>query len=241
MSRRDVSGRNVTSESMARSTRLRSQLTRLAAGILLAAVCVGIPVWLIAIGGVPFAHVDPFALVRAVTDRHGTDTRAVGSWLGQVGLVIAWAAWSWTVTCIVLEARYWLSGRSPANLPASRTVQWAIACLVSTAFALGGAGRPGAHYLPAGPAGAPATQSVPVVRVVSDQTVSTGPIVAFIDEPSGRRGVPTRLAERAATNPSDRLDSTRLTRLTRPTRSIRPLPQHLRAGPAPHCWSLPTR
>ena len=110
MSRQDARG----------TGRVRSRLTRLAAAVLLAGVCVGIPVWLIAIGGVPFAHVDPFALVRAVTDRHGTDARAVGSWLGQVALVIAWAAWSWTVTCIVLEARYWLSGRSPVDLPALR-------------------------------------------------------------------------------------------------------------------------
>jgi hypothetical protein len=152
-----------------RSGKLRSKVTRLAAVLLLAGVCVGMPIWLIAMGGVPFAHVDPFALARAATYRHGTDTRAVGSWLGQAALVIAWAAWSWTVTCIVLEARYWLSGRSPTNLPASRTVQWAIACVVSTAFALGGAGRSGAHFSPVGATGAPGLQTVPVVHVVADQ------------------------------------------------------------------------
>jgi DNA-binding SARP family transcriptional activator len=194
----------VSRHTAGRSTSLRSRVVRLAAAILLAGLCIGLPIWLIVIGGVPFAHVDPFALVRAMTDRHGTDTRAVGAWLGQVALVIAWAAWAWTVTCIVMETRYWLSGRSPANLPASRTVQWLIACLVSTAFALGGAGRPAAHFQPIGGAVGAGFEAIPVVSVIDHLPLPTDRMVAYVGESNGGGGVSLRLGDLPApTSPED--------------------------------------
>ena len=122
---------------------------RAAAVTSLVFVCVGVPIWLVALGGLPFAHVDPMSPIRAAVGGGG-DARAMASWLGQVALVVAWVAWSWTATCIVLETRYWLSGRSPAHLPGSRTVQWVVAGLVGTAFALGGMARSSHDLHPVG-------------------------------------------------------------------------------------------
>jgi len=123
---------------------------RTAAVTSLALICAGVPLWLAALGGLPFAHVDPMAPFRAAAG-HGGDARTVASWLGQIALVVGWAAWAWTVTCIVLEARYWLSGRAPAHLPGSRSVQWMVAALVGTAFALGGLARSPHDLHPVGP------------------------------------------------------------------------------------------
>ncbi len=128
---------------------LPAVVARVAAVTSLVFVCVGVPIWLVALGGLPFAHVDPMAPIRAAVGGGG-DVRTMASWLGQVALVVAWVAWSWTATCIVLETRYWLSGRSPAHLPGSRTVQWVVAGLVGTAFALGGMARSSHDLHPVG-------------------------------------------------------------------------------------------
>ena len=113
---------------------------------ILVVVVIGVPLWFAGSGGVPFDHVDPIAPLRAAlfggrASTSGADTGSIASWLGQVALVTAWVAWAWFVTCIALEARSWLSGRAPARLPGSRTMQWLVAGLVGAAFALGGMAR----------------------------------------------------------------------------------------------------
>ncbi len=141
--------------------------TRAAALVLLAAVCVGVPVWLAVMGGTPFARVDLLLPLRAVTGGHAPSVGvpAMSAWLGQVALVVAWSAWAWAVTCILLEARYWRSGRAPAHLPGSRTMQWVVAGLVGAAFALGGAARSPHDLRPVGSHAAHIRPGVAVVPV----------------------------------------------------------------------------
>ena len=118
-----------------------SLLARIASSAVLAALIVGVPVWLSAVGGIPLAHLSPHVLWAAAVDGRPAAPGAVVAWLGRVALVIAWAAWLWTAVCIFAEARSRVFGRSVVPLPASRYVQWFAACLISSAFALGGFGR----------------------------------------------------------------------------------------------------
>ena len=168
-------------------------VVRTAAVASLAFICVGVPLWLAALGGLPFAHVDPMAPFRAAPG-HGGDARTVASWLGQIALVVGWAAWSWTVTCIVLEARYWLSGRAPARLPGSRAVQWMIAALVGTAFALGGLARSHHDLHPVGPqaaGGRVAASAGPWSAGPSAGPRSAGPSAGVVEPaPPGSPGGP---------------------------------------------------
>jgi hypothetical protein len=114
---------------------------RTAAATALLVACIGVPLWLITIGGMAFAHLDPAPLWKAIVDRRAVDTHVVVAWFGRVALLMAWVAWAWIVVCVVAEVRSWRSGGSRKHLPASRTLQWMAACLVGTAFALGGVGR----------------------------------------------------------------------------------------------------
>ncbi len=138
--------------------------------MLLAALCLGVPVWLAIMGGTPFARVDPLLPLRAVTGGRGrvVDLPDVAAWLGQVALVIAWSAWAWAVTCILLEARYWWSGRAPTDLPGSRTMQWVVAGLVGTAFAFGGAARSPHDLHPVGSRAARTHVGATVTRISRD-------------------------------------------------------------------------
>ena len=122
-------------------TALRPALVRAAALAALVGLVAGIPSWLLEIGGLPFAHVDATAPLRAALHGTGGDLHVIMSWLGQMALVIAWSAWSWTMVCVVLELRYRRSGRSPALLPGSRWTQWVVAGVVGTALTLGGVAR----------------------------------------------------------------------------------------------------
>ena len=133
-----------------RSTSRRGTMLRLVARIALVVVVVGVPIWLAGQGGTTVLHLDPRLLWRAAADARSDDTRAVISWLGRVALAVAWVAWAWTVVCLFVELHGWASGRTPRRLPASRTLQWMAACLVGTAFALGGVGRAPAHAHPVG-------------------------------------------------------------------------------------------
>ena len=116
-------------------------LRRVLAAVSLALLCVGVPCWLVRMGGVPFGRVDVGMPLHAALGNGPVDVHGIGLWFGQWALVAAWSAWAWLATCVVLEARYWLSGRPPADLPGSRRVQWLAAGLVGTAFALGGFAR----------------------------------------------------------------------------------------------------
>ena len=124
-----------------RRVALRPGPLRVVVVALLASTCIGVPLCLLVIAGLPFSHVDPLLPLREASGASATDARAVAGWLGQVALVIAWVAWAWTAACIVLEACSWRSGRPPVNLPGSRTMQWVVAVLMGTALSIGGAGR----------------------------------------------------------------------------------------------------
>ena len=166
------------------------QLAALAA---LVAVLVGVPLWLSAIGGSTFLHLDPRVLWRAAVDPRSADTGAVVTWLGRLALAIAWLTWAWTAVCLSLEVRGWISGRRPKRLPASRNLQWMAACLVGTAFALGGVGRSPMHVHPVGIHATGRADVVSTVRstvkepgspVSGDRSSQSGP-VATAASPSG--------------------------------------------------------
>jgi DNA-binding SARP family transcriptional activator len=145
--------------------------SRLFAGVTLTVLIVGVPIWLAEMGGMPFAHLDPQLLWAAVVHRRGADPRQVVDWLGRVALLGAWAAWLWAAACVLVELRSWASGRAPSPLPASRTLQWAAACLVSTTLAVGVAGRAPMHVGRAGIRGGGVHDPVPVVQVVDLEPV----------------------------------------------------------------------
>ena len=62
-------------------------------------------------------------------------------WLTRGALLLAWISWAWVTLCVTLELRSWVTGHTPARLPASRTMQSAVACLVGTALAVSLMGR----------------------------------------------------------------------------------------------------
>lgn len=127
-----------------------ASIRRAAAVLALVLIALGLPLLLAVLGGLPFAQVDPFFPVRAATGATPVDLTTMTNWAGQVALVVAWSAWAWMATGVLLEIRYWVSGRSPLPLPAGRTMQWVVAGLVATAFALGGAARSSPAIQPVG-------------------------------------------------------------------------------------------
>ncbi len=163
---------------------MRTFLIRFAAVALLVVASVGVPVWLIRIGGMPFTHLDPGPLLHAVRTWKGGDPRVVVAWFGRVALLLAWAGWCWTIVCIVVELRSWRTGRSPTHLPGSRSLQWMAACLVGTAFALGSVGRaPMQSHVVGGP-GSGGSAPVPVVQVLSayGAPIDERPLVGRADQ-----------------------------------------------------------
>jgi len=177
----------------ARSTRTprRARVVRVAAAAALGVACIGVPLWLIAIGGMPNAHLDPKPLWTAIVGPRTGDTRVVVAWFGRVALVLAWAAWLWILVCVVIELRSWRSGRSPKHLPASHTLQWMAACLVGTAFAMGGAGRAPMQGHPAGAPGAGGRAPVPVIRVLGARAPLLMDDSAPEQSATGTRSVPS--------------------------------------------------
>ncbi len=131
---------------------------------------VGVPVWLVSAAGSPFAHLAPGGPVRASIPGHPDEVPVVAHWLARVALLMAWVFWAWMTTCIALELHSWVLGRSATRLPASRTLQSVVACLVGTALALSVIGRETPHVPEARAAseGAiPSTRSA--LRVVGDR------------------------------------------------------------------------
>jgi DNA-binding SARP family transcriptional activator len=112
--------------------------------VALAALVVAVPIGLMAIGGVPFAHVGLSVVTRPFSSPRSHDPRLVTGWIAGGALVLAWLAWGWLMVCIAVEVRSWVTGRSPTRLPASRMTQSVAAFLVGTALAVSVVGRGGA-------------------------------------------------------------------------------------------------
>ena len=159
----------------------RRQLVGLLASAVLLLLVVGMPVWL-AGAGRPSLHVDVGSLWQAVDHHRPADVHQLAAWLGQVAVLLAWVAWAWLTLCVVLEIVAWRSGRSTVRLPASRSVQYAAALLVGTAFAVGALGR-----LPVHTEGLPRT--VPAVTLqVDDHAGAAAGGAATTVGPSARPG-----------------------------------------------------
>ncbi len=140
------------------------------ASVVLVGLVVGVPFWLVSAGGSPFTHLGADGRGRSVLAGHGNDIPVVSHWLVRVALLMAWLFWVWMTTCVALEIRSWLLGRSPTRLPASRTLQSVVACLVGTALALSFVGRQ-AHqaFEPSSRALDVAGGSTAALRVVGDR------------------------------------------------------------------------
>ena len=122
------------------SGRYRALWGALAWAVLLGLV-IGVPFWLVSAGGSPFTHLVADSPGRSVVTGHANDIPVVSHWLIRVALLMAWVFWAWMTICVALEIRSWLLGRSATRLPASRTLQSVVACLVGTALALTFLGR----------------------------------------------------------------------------------------------------
>ena len=127
------------------------------AGVALIVMVVGVPVALASVPAAAPAHFDIGTLWRAALHQHPGDVRLVTGWLGRAAVLVAWIGWAWLTLCVALEVRAWLTGRSTVRLPGSRSMQWAAAVLVGTAFALGTTGRAPVHFAQPGVIHAPAT------------------------------------------------------------------------------------
>ena len=107
----------------------------------LALLVVAVPIALITVGGMPFAHVGVAQISGSLTSNQVGDPRLVTEWIAGGALVLAWLAWAWMTVCVVVELRSWVTGRTPVRLPASRTAQSVAAFLVGTALAMSTMGR----------------------------------------------------------------------------------------------------
>jgi DNA-binding SARP family transcriptional activator len=131
--------------------------TRSAAAVgALVVVLVVVPVLLITEGGSPVPSGGLHRLRLLLNSHQGFDAHIVTSWLVHGALLLAWVTWSWMAVCIVIEVYSWLTGRAPARLPGSRTMQAMAACLVGTSMAMISISA----TLPASHPGQPASPSV---------------------------------------------------------------------------------
>jgi DNA-binding SARP family transcriptional activator len=106
----------------------------------LVAVVFAVPLVLYLVGGAPISPVGLSHISRVFT-LQGTDPHLIAHWVVRGALTLAWVSWLWMTVCVTLELRSWITGRSTARLPASRTIQSLAACLVGTAMALSSLGR----------------------------------------------------------------------------------------------------
>jgi DNA-binding SARP family transcriptional activator len=155
--------------SQASSTR---SLTRSAAAVgALVVVLVVVPVLLITEGGSPVPSGGLHRLRQLLASHQGFDAHIVTSWLVHGALLLAWVTWSWMAVCIVIEAYSWVTGRPPAHLPGSRTMQAMAACLVGTSMAMISisATLPASHPgRPASPVSRPGPSGAFNLRVIDD-------------------------------------------------------------------------
>jgi DNA-binding SARP family transcriptional activator len=122
-------------------TRRERRLWAVLSTLALLAVVLAVPVLLYLMGGSPFTGWGVPHLTRAIAVHGSYDPHLVSHWLSRGALAIAWVSWAWMSVCVALEIRSWMTGRSPARLPGSRTMQSVAACLVGTALAFATFGR----------------------------------------------------------------------------------------------------
>ncbi len=115
----------------------------LASAVALVAIIVLVPMALVAVGSTTFAHLDLSHLGRLFSSGRENDPHLVTHWLAGGALAIAWLTWAWMTVCVVVEMRARKTGRAAGSLPASRTMQSVVACLVGTALAISAARTPG--------------------------------------------------------------------------------------------------
>jgi DNA-binding SARP family transcriptional activator len=127
---------------------------------------VAVPLLLWATAGSPLAH---WSLPggRGRVPQAGIDPRLVAHWLGHSALVLAWIAWGWMTACVIIEMRASITGRPRTRLPASRTMQSVVACIVGTALTIAAINRPTPGTMI--PAHSERTaERMPSIRVIDD-------------------------------------------------------------------------
>ena len=146
----------------------RAALPALALAALVALV-VAVPVALVVVGGWPLSHVGLGQFSRVISSHRSDDPRLAAHWLARGALLLVWCSWAWMTVCVALECRAWATGGAPTRLPASRTMQSVVACLVGTALAMSAASR-GASVPPAPVAHAASTagRTATAVRVIEE-------------------------------------------------------------------------
>ena len=188
--------------------------------VALVIIVLAVPIGLLLVGGLPFWHVDPAQIARALVQRRTFDSGFMIHWVLTGSLVIAWMSWLWMTLCVMVEVKSWITGRSSAQLPASRTMQSVAACLVGTALAFSTAGRVSSMPRPA---------AGPDVSLVEHNAVS----LRVIDDP------PSTLELQAGkgSNPSPNSVSSgdwveQHQRRTVPLRTSSPVANHQTASPS---------
>jgi DNA-binding SARP family transcriptional activator len=121
--------------------------------LVLLLISLAVPVVLVIVGGSPVPRGGLGRLWSLLHHGQAFDASLVTSWVLHGALFLAWVTWAWMLICVVVELISWLTGRTPARLPGSRTLQAATACLVGTSLAVLAMGRtlpmPAVHASPA--------------------------------------------------------------------------------------------
>ncbi len=104
--------------------------------VALVALVVAVPVVLVAAGGNPLPRGRWHQLHVLFSAHQGFDAHLASRWMVDGALVVGWLTWAWLVVCVVIEVVSWATGKTPARLPGSRTMQSVAACLVGTSLAL---------------------------------------------------------------------------------------------------------
>ncbi|MGH9080720.1 MAG: hypothetical protein ACRDYE_11720, partial [Acidimicrobiales bacterium] len=146
----------------------------------LASAVLAVPVVLYVLGGSPFHQMGLADAGKTLAGaRRAGGIQPAVHWLAWGAMLFAWISWAWMTVCVALELGSWMTGNTPARLPASRTMQSLAACLVGTALAVSAVSRyspttrrlPSASTLTAAPPGiAPgqAITSLGQLRVLDD-------------------------------------------------------------------------
>lgn len=147
--------------------------------VALVSIVVAVPIGLLLVGGSPLGHWGYEQARQALASRQHVDPRVVTHWFVRGALILAWISWAWMAVCVALEVRSWVTGRSSARLPASRTLQSIAACLVGTALAMSTISREATvPRAPTGIAGATSSALAGVVRIIDDVPPEREPLPA---------------------------------------------------------------
>jgi len=145
--------------------------------IALVLISIAVPVVLVTVGGSPIPSGGLRRLRLMLDHGQGFDAHVVTSWILHGALLLAWVTWAWMLVCLAIELVSWLTGRTPASLPGSRTMQAVAACLVGTSLAVVTVGRAlPAPTVKASPT--PVAPSAPVSRAF-EPSQTTGRYVLF--------------------------------------------------------------